>query len=717
MNKLIEIRQKIKPVKQFIRGKEFEIIPFLFIESQFAHKDFLDLIDKDINVLFLEDFIHNGNNFNDKINEIQNIQKEKLKKKFNQQEINIDIEKVYPIGVIFLSDYFYFNHKKEIINLFKNRATGEFYFILLSNQLPINKEELEIHIEYFYAITPNIWNDSTKYTFSKLIDNCIKQIQLQVENFSLITKVELSHKDLSRIIRIGQILSTEKDFDTIIEMILKEAIEMVSADGGSIYITEYDEKNFQEKPKFLRFKKSALQLDADEFLLPIDSSSIAGYVAMSGEPLLIDDVYSLTGNEPYKFNLEYDLHHNYLTRSMLVIPMKNQQGDVVGVIQLINKRIDPYRQLTYEEMKNGEVLVFTQDCMKKVFALAGQAAVVIENFRLLNNINRLFEGFVRASVLAIEQRDPTTSGHSFRVAEYTVALALAVNRLNRGKYKDLYFNDDQIREIRYASLLHDFGKVGVREKVLVKEKKLYPEQLNDIKWRFRYAIRSLEYEYSQKKIEYLKRNGTKGYEDYEKFLNFELQEKINELQEMEKIIEQSNEPTVIEKDIYQNLEKISHYRLDLNYSQYSETIQFLKENELVSLLVRRGNLDQRERVEIESHVSHTYRFLIQIPWTKDLRNIPDIAHGHHEKLDGSGYPLGLKGDEIMPQTRMMTISDIYDALTAPDRPYKKSLKPEDALDILKYEAKEGRIDSDLLDLFIEAKIYQIISPNAYRTNI
>ena len=710
MDKLLEIQQKLKPVKCLEVGREFEIISFLLVESSLAKKDFLKLIPKDLIIILLEEVLDNRRTLPEIIDNLKS--KNMNSNPNSNQNCKFDLDKVYPIGVIFLSENFYFKNKKTLIDFFNNKPIGEFYFILLSNELSFNQQELGLELEYFYAITPFLWNEKTLPNYIKLIENCIKQIQLQVENFALMSKVELSHKDISRIVKIGQILSTEKNFDVIIEMILKEAMEMVFADGGSIYITEFDE-NDTSKPKFLRFKKSALQLDAKEFLLPIDSKSIAGYVALSSEPLLIDDVYALKGDEPYKFNPEYDLHHNYLSRSMLVIPMLNQHGDVLGVIQLINKRIDPYRKLTYEEMLNGDVYTFTIEDMKKVYALAGQAALSIENFRLLNSINRLFEGFVRASVLAIEQRDPTTSGHSFRVAEYTVALALAVNRLNHGKYKDLYFNDEQIREIRYASLLHDFGKVGVREKVLVKEKKLYPEELEDIRWRFRYAIRSLEYEYSQRKIEYLKKHGNKNFEDFEKILDFELQQKIQELQKMLEVIEQSNEPTVTEQDIYQNLEKISHFSLKIQHDGYQETIQFLKDNELISLLVRRGNLDQRERMEIESHVSHTYRFLIQIPWTKDLKKVPDIAHGHHEKLDGSGYPLGLKEEEILPQTRMMTIADIYDALTAPDRPYKKSLSPEHALDILKYEAKEGRIDSDLLDLFIQAKIYLVVSPNSY----
>lgn len=712
MDKLVFLKQELKPIKKFTRGKEFEIIPFLIIESKYIDNGLVQHLPGDINIIQLEDILSTKQDFN---NKLQLVKQQIIANKLKEKNIENEIENIYPIGLIFLNDDTYFLNKEILINFYKSVGSGEIYFILLSDNPNIYQEDFGLHQDFFYMIAPKVWNEISRKSFATLITNCYKQIQLQIENFSLLVKNELNLKDISRILKIGQILSTEKNFDVIIETILKEAMEMVNADGGSIYISEYN-PNDHSKPQYLRFKKSALQLDTNEFLLPIDSSSIAGYVALTGEPLLIDDVYSLTEDEPFKFNPEYDLHHNYITRSMMVIPMKNQYGDVIGVIQLINKRIDIYRKLTYEEMKNGQVLPFTTECMKKVYALAGQAAVSIENFRLINNINNLLEGFVKASVLAIEQRDPTTSGHSFRVAEYTINLALAVNRTTSGKYKDLFFNDEQIKEIRYASLLHDFGKVGVREKVLVKEKKLYPEQIQDILWRFKYAIRSLEYEYSQKKIEYLKKNGTKNYEDFEKLINFELHQKLTEIKEMMHIIEQSNEPNVVEKDIYHNLEKISKFQLHINHSTHPETIEFLKENELVSLLVRRGNLDQKERLEIESHVSHTYRFLIQIPWTRDLKNVPDIAHGHHEKLDGSGYPLGLKGDEILPQTRMMTIADIYDALTAPDRPYKKSLKPENALDILKYEAKEGRIDQELLNLFIDAKIFELINPNAYKNH-
>lgn len=674
----------LKPLKKIERGKEFIIQPYLLLQSKFYSEEIKNTLNQDINIILFEDILFH--------------------KKY--YIVDDEIEKIYPIGVIFIEDDFYFKNKEKIQDFYNNHLKGEFYFIMLI-QNNIQESELGLSSSYFYSFLPNVWNSQNCKYYFQLVNNCIKQIQLQVENFSLMSKVELSHQDISRIIKIGQLLSNEKNFDIIIETILKEAMEMVGADGGSIYITEERENEITEKKtKYLRFKKSALGLENTDFLLPFDSSSIAGYVAMVGEPLLIDDVYSLTGEEPFHFNPEFDLQYNYITRSMLVIPMKNQYSEVVGVIQLINKRIIPYRKLTYEEMRDGEVLTFTPDCMKKVYALAGQAAVAIENFRLISSINNLLEGFVKASVLAIEQRDPITSGHSFRVAEYTIGLALAVNKTTIGKYKDLFFTDEQIREIRYASLLHDFGKVGVREKVLTKEKKLYSEQLEEIRWRFKYAIRSLEYEYSQRKLDYLKKKGMIGYSDYEKILDLELNKKIEEIEEMLRIIESSNEPSVVEKDVFDNLEKISNYVLSFNFNSHQETIQFLKENELVSLLVRRGNLDQLERLEIESHVTHTYKFLRQIPWTKDLKNVPEIAYAHHEKLDGSGYPLGLKEEEIMPQTKIMTISDIYDALTAPDRPYKKSLTPEDALKILEFEAKSKKIDEELLRIFIEAKIYE-----------
>lgn len=535
----------------------------------------------------------------------------------------------------------------------------------------------------------------------QLVDNAHQEMQLRLDRLRYQTRLELSQQDMRRIIRIGQLLATEKDFDILLEKILLEAMAVVAADAGSIYVTEPYEG---DRPEFLRFKKSALLLNASEFVLPIDATSVAGYVALSGAPLRIDDCYALSGDEPYRFNREFDKQHDYFTRSMLVVPMRNYRGEIIGVIQLINKKMESTRPLTFEAMGSGRVLPFTVQDMDKCSAVAGQAAVAIENNRLINDIHNLFEGFVRASVTAIEQRDPTTSGHSFRVAEFTVGLAQAIDRVGDGPYAGLKFSREQIREIRYASLLHDFGKVGVREDVLVKAKKLYPEQMNEIRWKFRYARRSLELAYAEKKLRFLRENGAQAFQDYERFTDAEMQQKIEELRAMLHVVEKSNEPSVLDGGSLHHLDQVAQSRLRL---EDASIVPLLADNELLSLQVRRGNLDQRERLEIESHVTHTYRFLIQIPWTTDLKHIPDIAYGHHEKLDGTGYPLGLNAPEIGPQTRMMTIADIFDALTAPDRPYKRSLEAHEALEILEREARDGHLDEEMLKVFVGARVFEV----------
>ena len=535
-------------------------------------------------------------------------------------------------------------------------------------------------------------------------ENAYKQLQLRYEKLKLQTRLALSYQDIKRITRVGQAMATERDFDRLIGLVLQQAREMVSADGGSIYVVE--RKPPGEKTTHIRFKQSALHLRASEFLLPIDRNSIAGYVAMTGELLVIDNCYELSGDENYQFNYEFDKAHNYYTKSMMLIPMKNHYEDVIGVIQLINRKVDFHAKLTMEEMKGEAVQPFSAKDIELIMALAGQAGVALENSFLVQDIENLFEGFVKASVTAIEQRDPTTSGHSFRVSELTVGLARAVDRISDGPFRHVKFGRDQIRELRYASLLHDFGKVGVQEKVLVKEKKLFDTELELIKWRFMYIRKALEAQYANKKLAHIKKYGTDGFDELENVLSEELQQKKEHLTDMYRTIIDANVPQVLAQGNFEKLESIAckSFRLD-----DGTVVPFLADNELVSLSVRRGNLNEQERLEIESHVTHTYRFLIQIPWTRDLSRVAEIARSHHEKLNGTGYPLGLRAEDISQQTRMMTIADIFDALTAPDRPYKKSMKSGFALDILRMEVKDNHLDGRLLDIFVNAKIYDLIS--------
>jgi len=374
---------------------------------------------------------------------------------------------------------------------------------------------------------------------------------------------------------------------------------------------------------------------------------------------------------------------------------------------LINrKRADAPQIVTAENVEEC-VISFDEQTIDIMSSLAGQAAVAVENNGLYESIERLFEGFVTASVTAIEQRDPTTSGHSFRVAELTVELAKTVDAASSGPFASDSFTVDQIREIRYASLLHDFGKVGVREQVLVKVKKLYPLQLEGIRSRFDYAMKALEAAHYRRKADYLLAGNSDA--SVLKGMESDLQQELDSLRQDLTVILQSNEPSLLAEGNFEHLQRLNKR----TYEDFgSSRRQLLTDEEIISLSVRQGNLGSDERNEMQSHVSHTFRFLSKIPWTRDLRNVPQIAYAHHEKVNGKGYPRGLTATEIPIQARMMTIADIYDALTAKDRPYKKAVPRDRALDILQAEVSEGLLDRSLFEVFLEAKVYERVGESS-----
>ena len=437
--------------------------------------------------------------------------------------------------------------------------------------------------------------------------------------------------------------------------------------------------------------------------MALDVSSIAGYAATTGEPLVIEDVYRLPPDQPYTFNRSFDEKYGYRAKSMLTIPMKDHRDAVIGVLQLINRKRHPDKTLTAPDDFDHEVVTYSQPHVDLVSALAGQAAVSIENSRLYEDIERLFEGFVLASVTAIEQRDPTTYGHSGRVASMTVALARVVDGYDRGAYRQVTFSKDEIREIRYAGLLHDFGKVGVREQVLVKAKKLYPPDLHLVRQRYAFIRRTAESEFYRQRMRYLEQHGRSGYDDFRRRLDEEHRATLDTLDQFIGLVHQSNEPTVLPEGSFDSLMRwASTFYEDLDGKQQP----YLTDDEVRFLSIRKGSLDNSERLEIESHVSHTYRFLLQIPWTKELQSIPLIAYRHHEKLDGSGYPRQVQHRDIPIQTRMMTIADIFDALTASDRPYKRAVPVPRALDILADETQGGMLDDELFHLFVDAKVFE-----------
>jgi hypothetical protein len=285
----------------------------------------------------------------------------------------------------------------------------------------------------------------------------------------------------------------------------------------------------------------------------------------------------------------------------------------------------------------------------------------------------------------------------------TVGIAKATDRVNVGQYRDLAFTREQLREIRYAGLLHDFGKVGVSEDVLVKSKKLPPADLSLVTQRYAFVRRTTERDFYKQRAEYLEQHGQQGYQTFLERVRREYEENIKTLDRFLSLVSDCNEPTVLPDGSFDELlQYADHFYQDLEDNEQP----FLTSDEVRFLTIRKGSLDETERLEIESHVNHTYRFLMQIPWTNELQDIPRIAYGHHEKLNGGGYPRGVREDDIPIQTRMMTIADIFDALTASDRPYKRAVSAERALDILASEVKEGMLDAELFGIFHQTRVYE-----------
>ncbi|PYP98022.1 MAG: HD family phosphohydrolase [Gemmatimonadetes bacterium] len=510
-------------------------------------------------------------------------------------------------------------------------------------------------------------------------------------------------REIGELTRIGVALGTERDLKTLLELIVTQARRITTSDAGSLYLVETGE----EGQKRLRFRiaqtYSKPAAPFVEFTIPVNRSSLAGYTAVTGEPLVIDDAYFLPPDVEYSINRSFDERHGYRTKSMLVIPMKDHKEEVIGVLQLINRKRHPDAVLAEPADVEHEVVPYSKRTVELVTALAGQAAVAIENSRLYQEIEKLFEGFVKAAVHAIEQRDPTTFGHSGRVANMTVGLAHVVDRVDNGTYRNVMFTREQIREIRYAGLLHDFGKVGVREQVLVKAKKLYPLQLDLIRQRHDFVRRTAEREFWRKRARFLEEHGRTDYAAFLAELEDQHAREIAALDGFLDAVLKANEPTVLPASQFDSLLHVSRRTYEaMSGAQHP----YLTDDEMRYLTIPKGSLDDAERQEIESHVTHTYRFLQQIPWTRELQHVPIIAYGHHEKLDGGGYPRRVTGEAIPVQTRMMTISDIYDALSAADRPYKAAVPPARALDIMADEVRAGQLDQELFRLFVEGKVFE-----------
>ncbi|MGH7145524.1 MAG: HD domain-containing phosphohydrolase [Planctomycetota bacterium] len=465
-------------------------------------------------------------------------------------------------------------------------------------------------------------------------------------------------ENLIGLMDIGRALTGAIDLDHCLQMIVELTSEVLDAERSSIFL--YDPKTHE-----LISKVAEGIEDSKEIRFPADKG-LAGAILKTGQTLNIPDAYA-----DERFNRETDRSTGFRTRNLMGAPLIGRGNRTIGVIEVLNRR------------SPGP---FTPDDEQLLEGVAGQCGVALENARLLSDIDALFEAFIAASSQAIDQRDPTTAGHSRRVTRYTLNLARAVHFCAEPPFEKVTYTRQEMRQLRYAGLLHDFGKIGVREAVLCKARKLPP---GGIEW-----------------IE-------------ERIRRMAADKKLAALQNL--LIDPVADPMQIKADadrIDAEWNERLKFVLRVHEARFTpdEDVERLKQlhadgtltaRELEHLSVRRGNLTLEEWEDMKSHVSKSFQVLHQIPWPETLHEVPRIAHGHHEKLDGSGYPLGIRQGEIHFDSEIMCVADIYDALTAADRPYKKAMTHDQAMKILNEEAAAGKLNADLVRLFERDRCFVI----------
>lgn len=548
----------------------------------------------------------------------------------------------------------------------------------------------------WYALLPR---DADPRLVERAVANAFAELDADAE-------IRRLGQELSQLHTVAVRLGAERDPDALLELILTTARALTGSDAGSLYLVEEHDTG-ERGLVFVRAQNDSVPVPFETERLGLDATSVAGWVALTGRTVNLADAYAVPAGAPFRINRTFDDRTGYRTRSMLVVPLRTPAGEVVGVLQLINGKLGWTGSLRDHHAVDRYVRPFTPRHQVLAEVLAAQAAVAVENDRLSRSIRRLFDGFVSAAVTAIESRDPATSGHSFRVAELAVALAEAVSRCDRGPYASVRFSADELRELRYAALLHDFGKVAVREAVLLKARKLDEVELERIRHRVALLQRDAELEALRRKLAYLLRVGRRSFATFAARLDARVARRWGELETALRAVERANAPALLPGEAAATLRRLASRRYR---DARGRTVSVITPEQAAVLAIPRGSLTEAEVQEIRAHVTHTVQFLSRIPWTRELRRVPEIAGLHHEKLDGSGYPAGLRGEQIPLPARILTIADIYDALTAGDRPYKAAVPAEYALAILEAERCTGAIDGDLFDLFVAARVYTRTAP-------
>jgi len=505
-------------------------------------------------------------------------------------------------------------------------------------------------------------------------------------------KIKYLENRIHRLNEIGMALSTESDSNKLFEMILEEARNITNADGRTLY-----SKDRQGNLKFEILRNDSMntimggssnvEIPFDPVKLWVDESTpnqsnVSAYVALTGETVNIKDAYQEEGFD-FSGTKSYDQKTGYHSESFLTVPLKNHEDEIIGVMQLINAR----------DEKN-EVIAFDKDMQEQVESLASQGAVALTNKKLVGELKTLFEAFIQLIATAIDKKSEYTGGHCSRVPVITMMLADAVAKTKSGKYKDFSMTEDERYELYIAAWLHDCGKVATPPHVVDKGTKLETifDRIELIKTRMEILKRDVEIDFLKKQL-----NGSLPVFD-EEYKNT-----IKKIDENIKFIESCNVGGEFMKpELQERIISISEQKLILN----NKEMNILTKEEVRNLNITKGTLLPEERDIINDHISITIDMLDQLPYPKNLKNIPEFAGGHHEKMDGTGYPKGLKADQMSPQAKIMAIADIYEALTAADRPYKDGKKLSQAMRIMGFMKNDYHIDDDLFEIFVSSGVYK-----------
>ena len=505
---------------------------------------------------------------------------------------------------------------------------------------------------------------------------------------------------LERLNSIGVALSVEHDNNRLLEVILLGAKELTNADGGTLYTVTEDAKLKFEIMRTLSLDIAMGGTTGKEIPFPplpiyledgkSNTNMVAAYSVVNAKTVNIADAY-LTEGFDFSGTKKFDEKTGYRSKSFLTVPMTNHENEIIGVLQLINA-IDPVTK---------EIIAFSESHQRLVESLASQAAVALTNHNLIDGLKGLFESFIKLIADAIDEKSPYTGGHCQRVPELTMMLADAAIKTKEGPLKSFTMSEKEIYELKIAAWLHDCGKVTTPEYVMDKATKLETifDRIHLIDDRFELLKTQRENACLRKALE------SAGSGKVVNVLKLE-----REIDGIKKLLEEDKSfirkvnfgSESMRPEDLQRIKDIANYEY-LNDSGH--TARFLSENEVKNLTIERGTLTPEERMIINNHIVVTISMLESLSYPKDLRRVPEYAGGHHERMDGKGYPKGLTREQMSIPARMMGVADIFEALTSKDRPYKKAKTLSETLTILGKMRLDNHIDSDIFDLFIREKIY------------